>query len=198
MKMRVLFALLVMAALAGGDALAQEPYFFGFAYTPVLPMGKTADFTGDLSWRGGTMEGRRMVRPDVSIGFSAGWHVLNEETDEVVHAFEGLDIQGHQFRYLNIYPVLVNAHKYFGHRGGARPFIGANAGISYIERRVEIGVIAATTDAWPFTLAGDVGVAFPAGWRTAGFLFTRFHFLAEAGGLTEQTYWTFGVGLAWQ
>jgi hypothetical protein len=201
MKTRVLVSVLIALVLCGGKAYAQDDYFFGFAYTPVLPVGNTKDFAAGWSWRGVTMEGRRIVKPNVSIGFSLGWQVMNAETDSVV-GFEGdavgFDVQGYQIRTINSFPLMVMAHYFFGQRGGARPYLGGGAGLSFSEHRVNLGGVIIEDDTWPFTLAADAGIAFPAGWRSAAFAFARFHWQAAAGSLESQTYFAFGVGVAWQ
>lgn len=201
MKTRVLVSVLIALALACGRAYAQDPYFLGFAYTPVMPVGNTKDFISDFSWRGVTMEGRRVVKENVTVGFSLGWHVLNETTDEVVSFSaqdQGLDIQGYQIRTINAFPALLDAHYYLGQRGGPRPFIGAGAGLAYVENRSNFGGILLDDDTWPFTLAADLGVAAPVGWNSAGFLFARIYWMAAAGSMDSQTYIIFGAGAAWQ
>lgn len=204
MKTRVLVTVLIALALAGGRAYAQDPYFFGFAYTPVVPLGNTKDFVGSgVSWRGVTMEGRRVVQPNVTVGFSFGWQVMNTETNEVVSFVnpdqtQGIDVQGFQIRTINAFPLMAMAHYYLGRRGGLRPYIGGGAGLSFVENRVNFGGILIDDDTWPFTLAGDVGVAMPVGWSSAGFLFARFHWMAAAGNADSQTYVAIGAGVAWQ
>ena len=201
MKTIVLASVLAVLALGSGRAYAQDTYYFGFAYTPVMPTGNTKDVISDFSWRGATMEGRRFFKPNMSLGFTLGWQVLNRETDEVISFTgknNGIDIQGHQFRYINSFPLLGAVHYYFGQRGGVRPYIGGLAGITYMERRIEVSGFVFDEDLWPFTLAGDIGVGFPMGWRSAGFLFARYHWMAAAGNAPSQTYVAFGAGVAWQ
>ena len=201
MKTRVLVSILIALVLGGGKAYAQDDYFFGFAYTPVLPVGNTKDFSGDFSWRGVTMEGRKVVKPNVTVGFSLGWQVMNSETDSVV-GFEGseagVDVQGFQIRTINSFPLLATAHYYMGQRGGLRPYAGAGAGISYLESRVNLGGVIIEDNGWPITLAGELGAAFPMGWRSAGFLFARFYWQAASSSMQSQTYLAFGAGVAWQ
>jgi hypothetical protein len=199
MKMRVLASILLVLAL-GSEANAQiGDYFFGFAYTPVLPTGNSTDLVGSsLSFRGATMEGRKVVKDNVTVGFSAGWQVMNYETGETLQPRQGIDVTGFQFRYINNFPILFTAHYYFGRRGDMRPYIGGGAGISYLERRMEVGLYLIDQDGWPITLAPEIGVAFPAGWRAAGFGFVRWYWMASAGGAPSLSYLSFGLGIAWQ
>ena len=110
----------------------------------------------------------------------------------------GVDIQGFQIRTINSFPLLATAHYYLGQRGGLRPYAGAGAGISYLESRVNLGGVLIEDNGWPITLAGELGAAFPMGWRSAGFLFARFYWQAASSSMQSQTYLAFGAGVAWQ
>ena len=197
MKMRVLAAVILVFALSA-DAQAQGPFFFGFTYNVSVPTNNTSDFSGSgASFRGVTMEGRKLVNANVSVGFEAGWQVFNEETSGTI-GFGNADVTGDQFRYTNSFPLLVNAHYYLGQRGGVRPYLGAGVGTYIIERRLEIGLVAFQETNWHFGVAPEVGVAFPLGWRAAGLINVRWNYAAASGGAPYQSYWTFGAGVAWQ
>ncbi len=186
--------LLVTSAAASAQQIGD--YFFGFGYNVSVPISDMKDFTDGTSFRGVNMEFRKIVRPNVTVGFMAGWHVFDERTDEVV-SLDVADIQGTQLRYINSFPLMVNAHYYFGDRGGVRPFIGANVGTYYIERRVEIGLFLVDDDAWHFGLAPEAGIVVPIGWRARGFLNARYNWAIEASDFTGN-YWSFSIGAAWQ
>ncbi len=199
--MRVLASILLLVFLLGGEAYAQVgDYFFGFAYDTSLPSGDAADFAGDFSWRGASFGGRRMVKENVSVGFLAGWHVMYEETDEVgsLQGEEfGLDVQGKQFRYINSFPIMMNAHYYTGFAGNLRPYVGLNAGLYYIERRMEIGIYFLDEDNWHFGRAPEAGLVFPLSWHARGFINARYNWAASSGGSGSINYWNFSIGAAW-
>jgi outer membrane protein W len=197
--MRILASTLLLVLLLGTDAYAQD-YWFGFEYNTVLPSGDVTDFTGDWSWRGGSFGGRRMVRDNTSVGFWAGWHVMNEVSAETVSirgADNSLDFSGTQYRYLNSFPIMVNAHWYGGTMGRLRPYVGVNVGTYFIERRVEVGLFLFDDDNWHFGLAPEAGFTFPIGWRARGLFNARFNWAASAGGSGDITYWNLGFGIAW-
>jgi hypothetical protein len=202
MKMRVLATTLLLLALSA-PAYAQGDYWFGFAYETSLAQGNASDLVGGLSWRGASFGGRKMIKENVSTGFWAAWHVMDERSVETVgfelqEFEEGLDLTGDFFRYVNSFPIMLNGFYYLGMPGGTRPYAGLNAGVYYIERRVEAGLFAVTRDAWHFGLAPEIGIATPLGWRAAGFGFARFNWAASSGGSGSITYWNFGIGVAWQ
>ena len=194
--MRILAAAILVFALSA-DGYAQSKWFFGFSYNVSVPTSNTKAFSDALSWRGATFEGRRLVKENVSVGFEAGWQVFFEETAETIN-LDVADVTGDQFRYTNSFPLLLNAHYYVGRRGGVRPFVGTGVGAIIVERRVEIGLVAITESNWHFGVAPEIGVAFPLGWRSAGFLNARWYYAPPSGGAPSQSYFSFGLGVAWQ
>lgn len=197
--MRILASTLLLVLFLGADAYAQD-YWFGFEYNTVQASGDAEQFAGGWSWRGGSFGGRRMVRDNASVGFWAGWHVMNERSAELV-SFRGedfnADLSGVQYRYINSFPIMLNGHWYAGAVGRVRPYAGLNAGVYFIERRVEVGLIAIDDDNWHFGLAPEIGVTFPLGWRARGLFNARFNWAASAGGSGDITYWNLGFGIAW-
>jgi outer membrane protein W len=125
--LKVVAATLLLAAVASAPAKAQGQWFYGLGYQVSIPLSNTKDFTENVSWRGASFEARKAIKPNLTVGLSLGWHVFDEETDEVV-SFDNLDVSGDQLRYINSFPILLNAHKYFGQEGSMRPFVGLNAG----------------------------------------------------------------------
>jgi hypothetical protein len=197
--MKTIASLLLLVLALGGDAYAQE-YWFGLEYNTALPSGNLADFTGGWSWRGASFGGGRMVSENTSVGVWVGWHVMNEVSAETVGfrgAEDNLDFTGTQYRYLNSFPIMVNGHWYGGTIGRLRPYVGLNAGVYYIERRVEVGLFAFDEDRWHLGFAPELGVTFRIGWRARALFNARFNWAASAGNSGDITYWNLGFGLAW-
>lgn len=194
--MRVLACLLLLLTLLVSTVRAQD-YYFGITYDTSMPLGDTKDFAGSFSWLGLSLEGRKIVRPDASVGFFFSWHEMDKETDEVTNVDEGTDVQAAQKRYINSFPMMVTGHYYFGQRGRPRPFVGLGVGAYLIERRVDVGgLFYVDEDKWHFGLAPEIGVAWPAGWQAAGIISVRFNW-ASPGGDSEEMYMNFRVGMAW-
>lgn len=197
MKTRALVAALLILGF-GAEAYAQGESWFGIAYDVSVPTGNTAEFTEGTSFRGVKIGARRALKPNVMIGFMAGWQVFNDETDEVVNLGRA-DIQGDQFRYTNSFPLMGSLFYSVGGPGArVRPYLGVNAGTYFIERRVEIGTVAITEDAWHWGVAPEVGIGFPVGWHARGFVSATYNWAASSGTAPEQTYWDFAIGMAWQ
>lgn len=193
----VLSILLVLSSSA--DAVAQRlgDSFFGISYNISVPASNSKDFTNSTSFRGVSIDSRTLVRENVWAGFTAGWHVFNEKTDEVV-SLEDAAIQGTQLRYINSFPLMLSADFRVDTGGRFTPFLGLNAGTYYIKRRVEIGTVAITQNKWHFGLAPEAGFTIPISWHAVGFAAARYNYAFEAGDVPSQSYWSFNFGVAWQ
>jgi hypothetical protein len=193
---RILVTLAVLALLLGsrGNAFAQD-WLWGVSYGFAAPTGNTKDFTNDFSWRNFGVEGRRINEArTMSIGLSASWNVFFEKTNETT-ALPNLPghVTGTQYRYTNAWPILVNAHHYFGQPYRVRPFIGINVGAYIIEVRDEIGLVAAAETNVHFGGAPEIGFTVPRG-RQIWFMNARYNVTTRAGNVPEQTYVTVSVG----
>ncbi len=195
MKKIVIVAAAVLLLGATGEARAQD-WFWGGAYSMSLPLGDTKDFNEGYSFRGVTIEGRKLMSDNASFGLSFGWQVMNDvKTNETVELSSGA-LTGTFYTYTNSFPIFVNAHYYLGQPASVRPFIGLNAGGMIVERRAEVGTVAFQESNWHFAAAPEVGVVFPLGWYVRGLISARYHYGLKSGGAPAQSYMTFNVGVA--
>lgn len=185
----------VLLLSATGEAGAQE-WFWGGAYSMALPTADTKEFNSSYSFRGATLEGRRLMSENASLGLSLGWHVMNDIKSNTAVEFENGALFGTYYTYTNSFPIFVNAHYYLGQPARLRPFVGFNAGGMIVERRAEVGLVAFQQTKWHFGAAPEVGVLFPLGWRVRGLVSARYHYGLKSGGAPAQQYVTFSIGMA--
>ena len=199
--MRAIAVALLLVLASSAEAKAQD-WWWQFSYNMATTAGETRDFVDSFSFRGVGFQGRKMMNFNNtwSLGFDLGWQVFNDKgfgSSVVAEEQRGV-ITGTAYRYINTFPLLMNAHYYLGNRergrSGSLGFVGLNAGVYYIEARTEAGLFAVTTDNWHFGAAPEVGIAFPAG-RTVLTGTVRYNWTAESGGVDYQ-YWSFNVGIA--
>jgi hypothetical protein len=191
---RILKSVLLLAPLAATPLHGQT--WYAATYQPAVPLGNTQDFADNFGWRGIGFDIKKPIKPNLTLGLSFGWHVIDQQTDEVV-AVTGVDISGDQFRYVNSWPILANLTYLFGSKGGVRPFLAANAGTYVIEQQVDIGLYSIHETNWHFGFAPEAGIAFPLRPDLAAVLNGRYNYALSAGGVGDQSYVTFGVGFAW-
>ena len=174
-----------------GEARAQE-WFWGGSYSMSMPLSNTKDFNEGFSFRGVTIEGRKIINDNVSAGLSLGWHVMSDVQAGTLE-LDNAALTGTFYTYTNSFPLFANAHYYLGEPGGIRPFLGANIGTAIYEQRAEVGQVAFTEDKWRFAVAPEAGVVIPLGWYVRGFLSARYHYMT---GSPTQQYLSFNVGIA--
>ena len=191
---RRLLGVVVLSLLGAGTVQGQS--WYAFTYQPAQPLSNTQDFTGAFGWRGVGLDYRAQVKPNFALGLSFAWQVFDEQTDEVVSAF-GVDLSGDQFRYVNSFPMLANATYYFGSPGGLRPFLGANVGAYVMQHRLDVGLYTIEETNVHFGFGPEAGLAIPIRPALAAVLNTRFNYALSAGSVDDQSYVSFGLGLAW-
>jgi len=194
-ELRRIMALLLLAGPLGAGSLPAQTWYV-LSYQPAQPLGNTKEFAGNFGWRGIGFDFKKQVKPSVTVGLSFGWQVIDEQTDETVSAF-GLDISGDQFRYVNSFPVLANVSYFFGKEGGTRPYVAANVGTYIMEHQLEIGLYALHETNWHFGFGPEAGIAIPVRPDLAAVLSSRYNYALSAGNVDDQSYVSFGLGVAW-
>jgi hypothetical protein len=200
--MRVLFAILlasILTASLGAPAQAQD-WFWGVAWGVTQPLDDTEKFIGNTSYRNFSLEGKKLAYgASAGFGLSFGWTVFDEKVYDTVElkpedGSPAGDVTGTQFRYMNIFPLLVTADLYLGRPYTTRLFLGVAAGAYIIEERVEMGFFLKDEDNWHFGGAPEVGIGFPLGETTLFFL-GRYNYILESGNVGPVQYAQIMVGL---
>jgi len=179
-----------------GAVPVQAQSRWAVTYAPSVPLSNTKTFADNASGRGINVEYKKAIKENVTAGLSFGWHVFDEQTDEVVSAF-GVDISGDQFRYVNSFPMLLNVSYFLGKTGGIRPFIGADAGVYIMEHRLDVGLYTIHETNAHIGFAPEAGVAIPVRPNMSLLVTGRYNYALSAGNVDDQQYLNFGVGFAW-
>ena len=178
---------------------------FGMSWDITVPIGETADYVGDVSWLGFTMQWRKYMTDNVSLGLSFSWNVLDQrsfETQEFKFSPDGSDreitghLSGEQFRYLNSFPILIESHYYLGdpYDSKVRPYGGLGIGVTPIEKRTEIGIIAITDSNWHFSLSPEIGALIPLD-QLSLFVAANYNYAFKTNNTIDYSFITFNVGL---
>jgi len=191
----LLLAVAVFVSIGGfsGTAIAQDD-LTAFSWVMGYPVLDTRDFISNESFRGFCIEGRKFFGPNVSAGASASWHVFDQQTSEPM-TVDNITVSGKQYRYINSFPLFLNAHYHTGSPRGTRLYLGANIGAQYVKQRLDIGLTSFNEDNWHFGMAPELGMLLPFG-HAHILVSGKFHW-AIAGGDTDQSYFSLGVGFAY-
>lgn len=168
--------------------------YHGFTYSMSVPAVGTDDYINAGSYRGANYEGYYELGPKFALGWLLGWNVFHSELKNEMYIDDNITITGNQFRYQNVFPMLVRGLYLLGAPEGIRPFAGAGMGVIYALRRTDIGLYSLKSDAWHFTMAPELGIMIPAGDAliTAS---VRYNYAVKARDLGQQSYFSFNLGV---
>jgi hypothetical protein len=204
MKITKLFTtalLLIVSIVAGTEKAHTQDWYTGATYDVSIPAGDLQEFIEDPSWLGFSLTFRKQVDRNVTAGLWFGWHVFSERTGETIQLEHGA-ATGTQDRYVNSFPIMLNAHYYLGERGNIRPYLGLNAGGLIVLRRYAIGIITLDNDSWEWGVTPEIGAVIPLNRETALLLKGKFTyaFTGEdlAGSDMKIAYYGVSIGFAWQ
>ena len=149
--------ILLLVMILSSSAFAQNT-ITGFSWSMGFATGKAKDYVGKPSFTGFTIEGHRFINKNVSFGLTSGWNILSEKTNDLV-TVNNATITGEQGRYINVFPILLNASYYIKSSKSAKfvPFMRANVGTYYIMQRFDIGVYTINNYNWHFGVAPEIG-----------------------------------------
>jgi outer membrane protein W len=194
--------ILVLTLLLGSTALAQRGLFTGITWSMGFPTANTGEYIDKTSFRGVGLTITKYVEPDFSIGATFSWNVFDELIRGQTETLESGAVTGTQVRYINAFPLLINARHFWGERRGeVHPFIGLNAGMYYIRQRLDIGVWSIENDNWHVGLAPEVGLFIPVGRETYLTVMGRWNYAFDSGTRlggnpdNSHSYWTIDLGL---
>ncbi len=188
--MKKIFILLfsVMALTSSAQSITAIQYSMGFG------TGDLGDFIGKPSFRGFTIDYRKLVQPNIGVGFELGWNVFYEENSFDTYTQGNLSLSGKQYRYNNQFPILFAADYYLKPGEQMNPFVGLGLGTMYSLRNTDMGQYTLEEDAWNFALRPEVGVLFEANPNMSLAITGKYYYGFEAGDLPAQSYFALAVG----
>ena len=171
---------------------------FGVSYNIGLPVGGTADYISQPSFRGFGLEGRGFIKDNLSYGGSFNWAVFYEEVGPDEWQREGEDgtVYGKQYRYINSFPLMATMHYYFGEWDATRFYAGGGIGANIINQRTDVGIYVVKDEKWRFGLAPEIGVLIPFNFSSSINLSLQYQYAVKAGDSDAVSYLNFKIGFA--
>ena len=194
--MKRLLLALVAVPLLTTHVQAQGDWWWGVTYNISVPTGNTKDFVDKTSFRGASLEARKMIGQNASWGLLFGWYVFDQMRVDSVSA-PGVDITGKPFNYVNVFPIQLTGHYYLGKRRGVRFFLGGGAGLMFYKQRTDVGLFRIEQNKTLLGIAPEIGVAIPLSWSLRGVVNVRYNYTTSSGDVPSQSWFGFGLGLAW-
>ena len=194
--MKKIILILSLCFVTVGAVIAQSNTTIG--YSIGFPVGDLSDFIQKASFRGVNMDFRKMVNPNVGVGFSVGWNVFYEEFARDTYTIDNQSITGKQFRYSNHVPMYINPAYFLKPGETVNPFVGLGIGTIYTRRNTDMNLYTIEQEAWNFALVPEVGFQYNIDDATAVSVSGKFNYGFKAGNelTTAQSYFTLNVGLS--
>ena len=199
-KILILFTYLLTTSGFSQEFISDFTWNFGFT------SDRLSEYIPNNSYRGFGIEGRRFFDKNISGGLSLSWNIFDQRISDPIMLDEeefGGTITGTQTRYVNAFPLLANAHYYYGNRNDFRVFFGCGAGVYYILQRLDLGVWRLESNNWHFGLAPEAGILIPLGDGQSHIIVTgkynhAFSSGKSLGGNEDNTYsyWSLNFGFA--
>jgi outer membrane protein len=163
---KFIYTLLITGALTT-MASAQESVF-SIGWNVAIPTGELKEYIDVTSARGVRIGGRKWIYDNLSVGGEGGWQIFYNKYTGTENIDGTTDISGTFFKYVNAYPLMANVHFYLGDDGGVRPYLGTNIGVTFVNKKTDVGIWTVSDTHTQFTLAPEVGAFIPVGVAGAG------------------------------
>jgi len=193
--MKKIFFILLMSVAASGafaQTLTNVQYSMGFG------TGDLGDFISKPSFRGITIDFRKLVQPNIGVGFEIGWNAFYEAKSSEVYTIGNLSYSGKQWRYNNQFPLLFAVDYYLQPGEKVNPFVGLGIGTMYSLRNTDMGQYTLEQDAWNFALRPEVGVMVDASPGMSLAVTGKYYYGFEAGDLDAQSYFALTFGFVFK
>ncbi len=155
------------------------------------------DFISNTSFRGVSIDYRKLVQPNLGIGFTLGWNVFYEDLENDTYTIENISITGKQYRYGNYVPVMLAASYYHNPGETIVPFAGIGVGTIYSHRRTDMNRYQYQRTAWNFAFQPEIGVLISSNPDNAVSISAKYNHGFQAGNELDeaQSYLSLNIGL---
>jgi hypothetical protein len=195
--MKYILALLAIVIFASS---AHAQFGIGMlTYDISVPLDEMKYFIDKTSWTGFGVEGRKLIRDQISGGFSWHFNTFSERTDESIYLDDRL-ITGDQERTLRIYPILITWHYYFANvRARPRfiPYAGIGVGVFYINRRITVETNLYQRTSWQLGLVPELGCFTLFSEDLALVTTVKYNHAFETSNSHAYNYWGVNIGIAY-
>ncbi len=130
--MKKIFLVLVLFSVT--TLFAQQKYVIGTVSTSVT-LAHFNNFISNASPLGVSVEYRKFIDRDISIGFASGINYFSENSDDS-YDFDGTLVSGNNDRSVIAIPFLLQTHYFFGYRNKPSFNFGFAFGAMYVSKSI--------------------------------------------------------------
>ena len=183
---------ILMTASVNSQSLFSLNYAMGFS------MGETADYIASPSFRGFEVSGRYYISDQFSVGGSFTTSTFYEKLAGASYTQDNMTITGTQYRYLNAFPILFQAHYYTSHNiMKPRIYLGAGIGPYIMNQETDIGTWVWENNNWHFGVSPEIGLLYPLSESTKINIGVKYHYVFKAKETNDHSWIGLNIGFAW-
>lgn len=193
--MKKIFIVSIICLAISGSLSAQSQT--SIAYSVGFSTGDLKDYISNASFRGVSIDYRKLVQPNFGVGVSVGWNVFFDRLDSDTYTIDNISLTGKQFRYSNSLPMLISGTYYLRPGDRINPFVGVGTGVIYTKRRTDMNLYSLNQEAWGFGLQPEIGFVFTNSEAAAFTVSVKYNEGFKAGNELKnaQSYISLNVGL---
>src|SRR5262245_36318958 len=123
---------------------------YSIQYSISYPTGDLKDFIAKTSFRGVSIDFRKMINDNVFWGMEFGWNVFYEKLEHATATEGTTTLTATQFRYVSSFPMLVNLGYSKNTSENMTVYGSLGVGTIYHRTRLDIGIWEFSNEAWHF------------------------------------------------
>jgi len=190
--MKKIFIIAIFSVL--GMSVFAQSSITALSYSIGFGTGDMHDYISKTSFRGFTIDYRKLVQTNVGVGVDIGWNVFYEEKPYDTYEYKDITYSAKQWRYSNHWPVLVAADYYMNPGEQISAFGGLGVGTMYTLQNTDMGAYTFEKDAWHFALRPEIGVLIQPAPGVGIMIASKYYYGFKAGDLPAQGLVTINVG----
>lgn len=194
MKKTIFFILFIGLAIPG--IVSAQRGYTSFQYVIGFGVGDLGDYISKSSFRGAAFDYQRTMSDKTSVGLEFAWNTFYEKKDYDTYIVEPYSLSGIQYRYSNMFPMLVTAEYYLSSESTITPYVNLGLGTMYTIRDTDMGVWRLQEKAWQFALKPEIGLLYELGVSTVAKLEAKYYTGIKTSKLDTQSFFAISAGLA--
>ena len=193
MKIKII-SILIFFSLS----ISAQDLYVVLHYSIGVPTSNTNKFIDKTSFAGLGIDIRKLIQPDFSVGFFAGWSGFSEEINR--QNLQPSEKPIVEEKLMNIIPVFATAHYYFTGNEDFIPFVGLGIGAINFFQSFNDGVSSTESNKWHFGTAPELGFVYLLG-KIYGYMNIKYYYGLPAKNeisnqSLSQSYLGINVGIA--
>ena len=194
MKKTIFFILLIGLAIPG--VVKAQSGYTSFQYQIGFATGDLNEYISKVSFRGAVFDYQKNINANTSLGLELAWSTFYEKKDFDTYTIDPYTVSGIQYRYSNMFPMLLTAEYYFTPGGTVEPYLNLGIGTMYTMRETDMGVWRFSEKAWQFGLKPELGIMYEVGTNTSIKFEAKYYVGLGGSKLETQSFFALSTGLA--